>query len=603
MTPSHLPRLVGRTLVCLTLSTLFPISPAHAAFSDQSAAILGGANFSTRSASLADIDNDGDLDLLFQTSGAPALFRNNFINAGGAASLTFTNVSSTMLPSGLSASWSAAWGDYNGDGKVDVFIGQTNSGSTTGTLLKNNGAAGFSNAGAATGLNAPGFAQNVAWGDFNNDHRLDLVIGMEGPVLNQMYLQQAAGTFTPVGAAVGIQTSPGMKSYGMAIGDYDGDGDSDIYISTCTPTGTIRNNFYKNMLKETSTLSFVDVADSNGTQNMSNTYGAQFTDMDDDGRLDLIVAGADGTPSKIYRNDGNGSFTDVDTLTGHPLLTNVGTDLNGLKLVDYDNDGKLDLYFHDNLSGSGNQRLYHNEGNWQFNDVTTAMGLSGLSNTGAGGYDSTWGDINLDGAQDLIDVNNLTATINGHSTNTPEKVFINDAASNGNHWLYVKLAGPSWDTTGIGSSLYATLDLGTAGQVTLRREANTDADTFNQSNVPVHFGLAAADHVDWLRVVWPDGVVQYLHNVAANQYLTLSYSTALSGDFNGDGLVDGNDFAVWQANCGAPFTIQDFNDWKANYGHALPADRATANAVPEPATFAVLITALAACCFLGQARR
>jgi hypothetical protein len=231
------------------------------------------------------------------------------------------------------------------------------------------------------------------------------------------------------------------------------------------------------------------------------------------------------------------------------------------------------------------------------------MGLSGIAITGAGGYDSTWGDINLDGAQDLIDVNNLTATINGHRTDTPEKVFINDAASNGNHWLYVKLLGPSWDTTGIGSSLYATLNLGTDDQVTLRREANTDADTFNQSDVPVHFGLGAADHVDWLRVVWPDGVVQYLHNVAADQYLTLSHSSALSGDFNGDGVVDGGDFLVWQTNFGSPFTMQDFDDWRANFGSALPAELGAAATVPEPAGMALLITALAASCLRGKTMR
>ena len=130
-----------------------------------------------------------------------------------------------------------------------------------------------------------------------------------------------------------------------------------------------------------------------------------------------------------------------------------------LKLVDYDNDGKLDLYFHDNLSGTGNQRLYHNNGNWQFTDVTAAMGLAGTDsngnpNTGAGAYDSVWGDLDKDGDQDLIDTNN--STLNGFAT--PEKAYLNDASTNGNHWLYVKLKGPTWNSTGIGSSLYATMN-------------------------------------------------------------------------------------------------------------------------------------------------
>ncbi len=591
-------RIIAVTAALLTVS-VFAASAALAAFTEQGATVLGGANYSGRSASLADIDNDGDLDLLFQgATGAQQLFRNNVISTG-TPSFTFTNVTSTMLPAGLSNSWSAAWGDYNGDGNIDVFIGQTNSSSTTGTLLRNNGTSGFTNASVATGLNDPGFAQNVAWGDFNNDHRMDLVIGMEGPEKHEMYIQQPNGTFTPMGAAVGLQVPYGTKSYGMAIGDYDGDGDMDIYLSTCS-AGYIRNNFFKNMLKETGTLDFVDVADMNGTQNTHNTYGTQFVDFDNDGKLDLFVTGADGgsynTESKIYRNNGDDTFTDIDTITGHPLLSDIGTDLNGFKAVDYDNDGDLDLYFHDNLSGSGNQKLYRNDGLWQFTDVTSSMGLAGGPNTGAGGYDSAWGDIDLDGDQDLIDPNNSTYS----GTPTPERVFINDASTNGNHWLYVKLEGPNWNTTGIGSSLYATMNTGTPDQLSLRREANTDAGTFNQSDLPVHFGLAAADQVDWLRVVWSDGTVQFLHNVAADQFLTVSYADALQGDFNGDGIVDSADYVVWRENLGAPFTMDDYSIWRSYFGTSLTPGIGTGSAVPEPA--ALMLLAMSSLAFLDHRR-
>ena len=78
-------------------------------------------------------------------------------------------------------------------------------------------------------------------------------------------------------------------------------------------------------------------------------------------------------------------FTDVDTITGHKLLSTNGTDLNGSKAVDYDNDGDLDLYFHDNLASSGNQRLFRNDGNWQFTDVTALRGLEHVAAGGAAG--------------------------------------------------------------------------------------------------------------------------------------------------------------------------------------------------------------------------
>src|SRR4029079_5579981 len=97
-----------------------------------------GFNISGRSASLADIDNDGDLDLLFQASGISSqkLFRNNNVNVGGTASNTFTDVTSTLWPACLASSqWSAAWGDYDGDGKIDVLIGQDNNGLPRGRLM------------------------------------------------------------------------------------------------------------------------------------------------------------------------------------------------------------------------------------------------------------------------------------------------------------------------------------------------------------------------------------------------------------------------------------------------------------------------------------
>jgi VCBS repeat protein/ASPIC/UnbV protein len=591
----------------LGLFLLFAPSSARAVFTDQSAAVLLGANYITRSASLADYDADGDLDLMFQTSVGPKLYRSNFINSGGAASFTYTDVTSTMLPAGLNGGmWSAAWGDYNSDGKVDVMVGAA---SGTGTLLKNNGPAAFTSANVSAGLttanftSSSAFTQNLAWADFNNDHRLDLVIGMEGSKMHQMYLQQANGTFLESGAAVGIQQAFGTKSYGLAVGDYDGDGDMDIYLSTCS-AGNIRNNFYKNMFKESGTLTFVDVADTNGTQNTNNTYGTQFVDMDNDGKLDLVVTGAEndttqlGNPTKIYRNLGNGSFGDVDLITGQPLLSDPGKDLNGLKLVDYDNDGKLDMYFHDNQSPAGNQKLYHNDGNWHFTDVTSAMGLSGLATTGAGGYDSTWGDLDLDGDQDIINTNNSTLAGVGA---TPEKAYINDASTNGNHWLYVKLHGPSWDTTGIGASLYATLNTGTPNQVTLRREANSDADTFNQSDVPVHFGLGSSLFVDKLLIRWSDGTAQVISTILANQYLSVTY---FPGDYNGDNVVDARDYVVWSKGFGTDFTMDDYATWRSHFGAKLVAGAGTVDgaAIPEPTAITMMMAGLAGGVF-GIGRR
>ncbi len=549
-------------------------------FSEQGFSILGGANFNSRSASLADTDNDGDLDLMFQGAfGAQQLYRNNTIGTG---SISFTNVTNT-LPAGLGPSWSAAWGDYNGDGNIDVFVGQSNIGGT-GDVLQGDGQGGFTNASFSVGLEDPGFHQNVAWVDIDNDRDLDLILAMEGPEKHEIYLQGSDGSFTPVGASVGFQEDFGTKAYGMAIGDTDGDGDLDIYISTCHGGNNIRNNFYENQLAQTGTLSFIDISDTNGTQFTKNSYGSEFLDFDDDGDLDLYMTGADGEDSKIFRNDGSNQFTDVDTITGHALLSDTSGDLNGARAVDYDNDGDLDLFFHDHKVFNGNnqaRKLYRNDGNWEFTDVTA---LEGLSETNRGGYDSAWADIDRDGDQDLI-----APTDSGSN----ERVFLSDASDNGNHWLYIELSGPTDNTSGIGASIFATLDKGTPDERTIRREANTNAGTFNQSDLPVHFGLGDASQIDELRIVWPDGTIQLIEDVAVDQYLDIN----TPGDFDGDHDVDADDLAQWlgdfglndesDANLDGSSNGFDFLAWQQQFGNgATPL--AASQTVPEPSGVALL---------------
>ncbi len=500
-------------------------------FTEQGATVLGGLNVSARSGSFADVDNDGDPDLLIATTSSSSrrLLRNNVVELGRS---TFTDISGLLHPVGPNNdSWSAACGDYDGDGDIDVFIGQTNAGGDSGDLLRNDGPAGFNDVSVLTGLDDPGFHQSVAWSDIDRDLDLDLLIAMEGPIeKHELYLHGPPGVFVPVGAAVGFQAPEGVKAYGMAIGDTDGDGDNDVYISTCRADNNIRNNFFENRLVETGSLSFVDIADSNGTQNFTNSYGAEFHDFDDDGDLDLFMVGADAQPTHIFRNDGGNQFVDVATIIGHALLSNPGGDLNGGRAIDYDNDGDLDLFFHDRLAANGQNMarwLYRNDGGWEFVDVTAA---SGLSATNEGAFDSTWADFDLDGDQDLYAANFL---------GWPERFFVSSASTNGNHWLYVRLKGTRHNRTAIGARLYATIHAGTPQQRTLRRDANSNAGTFNQSDVPVHFGLGSAGVIDTLVVVWPNGSTLTRHSVPADQYRTF----LLPGDLDDDGDIDGSDAA------------------------------------------------------------
>jgi enediyne biosynthesis protein E4 len=581
-------------LATLLSTTLVASVSAETHFTDASSTLFNGLSLSVRSASLADIDNDGDLDVFF-IGADRRLMRNNFVESG---TLSFTNITnSNSVPGTVANSWSAAWADYDGDGFVDAFIGQTNNGSSVGAALKNNGGTGFTDVSVAVGLADPGFHQNVGWIDINNDNRLDLIIGMEGPEKHEIYLQDSAGHFTPTGAAAGIQASWGTKAYGTAVGDTDNDGDLDIYISTCNSSFDIRNNFYENRLSQTGVLSFVDIANTNGTQNTPNSYHAEFTDFDDDGLLDLFMVGADQEPTRIFRNLGGNQFQDVAEILGHDLLSDTGGDLNGGRAIDYDNDGDLDLFMHDDLritASSGARpsdqarKLYRNDGNWNFVDVTASVGIA-ASNAGA--YDSTWGDLDRDGDLDLI-----APTASG----SPERIFLSDAATNGNNWLYLRLDGTVDNTTAIGATVFATINEGTPEEKTLRREANTNPGTFNQSDLPVHFGLGDASIIDTLRILWPDGTSQTLHDVAVDQYLTVAFP----GDFDRNGMVDAADLVKWRSDFGVNAGSdangdgvtdgQDFLAWQRSFGAGTTFHTPAANAVPEPHSLALAMLGAAA---------
>ncbi|MEQ8822167.1 MAG: CRTAC1 family protein [Sumerlaeia bacterium] len=486
--------------------------PPATAFTDQGGTLLGGDLYELRSASFADIDNDGDLDILLQGStDSRRLYRNLLIENG---SLAFEDITATHGPAANDTSgWSAAWGDYNGDGLVDVFLGQTNGGSSRGDLFRNDGAAGFTDVSATT-INDPGFAQNVAWADIDNDRDLDLLIAMEGPEKHEVYIQEVDGSFTQSGLATGFQAPFGTKCYGMAIGDPDADGDMDVYLSTCRVGGNIRNNFFENRTVEDGALAFVDIADTNGTQYLPNSYATQFLDFDDDGDLDLFMSGADQEDNKIWRNDGGGAWTDVDTITGTPLTPNNGGDFNGARAIDYDNDGDLDLFFHDHkpFNGVTNARsLFRNEGDWAFVEVTADAGIAALNE---GAYDSAWGDVDNDGDLDLL------APTDG---SFPTRLFLSDASENGNHWVQVRLRGIAPNTRAIGAALYVTVNAGTPQERTYRRDANTNAGAFNQSDTPVHFGLGAASVIDRLRIVWPGGREQVIDNPAVDMLHVIDF--------------------------------------------------------------------------------
>jgi hypothetical protein len=145
--------------------------------------------------------------------------------------------------------------------------------------------------------------------------------------------------------------------------------------------------------------------------------------------------------------------------------------------------------------------------------------------------------------------------------------------------------------------VYATIHAGTPEEKTLRRENNTNAGTFNQSDLPIHLGLGDASMIDVLKIVWPDGTVQILHDLAVDRYLHVAFP----GDFNGDRIVNGADLLVWRNHVGVDGGADadgdgdtdgaDFLAWQRGVRMGASATAAT-GAVPEPASAALLVSSV-----------
>ena len=273
----------------------------------------------------------------------------------------------------------AAWVDFDGDGDDDLYV--ANDGEAN-KLYRNNGNGTFTDLASAAGVADTGKGRGPAWGDYDNDGDQDLYVSNYGQA-NLLYRNNGDGTFTDVTSAAGVGDTG--NGFGTSWGDYDGDGDLDLHVANSGQA----NKLYRNNGDDT----FTDVTTAAGVGDTGNSQGSSWGDYDDDGDLDLYVANV-GQANKLYRNNGDGTFTDVTTAAG---VGDTGGG-RGMAWVDYDNDGDLDLY----VANYGQANLlYRNNADGTFTDVASA---AGVADTG----DSTgpaWTDVNSDGHLDLYQVN------------------------------------------------------------------------------------------------------------------------------------------------------------------------------------------------------
>ena len=491
---------------------------------------------------LFDYNNDGLLDIFFTNGAAipslekngPAYWNRLFRNNGDG---TFTDVTEKAGLQGLGYSMGVAAGDYDNDGFVDLYV----TGFNRNQLLHNNGDGTFTDVTDKAGVGGMvpqiGKAWSVAagWFDYNNDGLLDLFVtnylsysigkaklcAQEGlpaycsPVdflgtPNILYRNNGDGTFTDVSEETGISKYVG-KGMGMAFADYDNDGFTDIFVAN----DTFENYLFHNKGDGT----FTNVALGSGVA--YNAFGnaiagmaADFRDIDNDGRPDIFETAMFGEGFPLYRNLGDGLFTDVTAASGLAALTSRSTAW-GVGVFDFDNDGMKDLFTTNSDILDNSMRLAHrpyplpnrvfrNLGNLKFEDLSTKAGAS--FRVPAPHRGAAFGDLNNDGKIDVV-VN----VLNG----SPE-IWMN-RSRNHNHWIILKLVGVKSNRDGLGSRVKITTSSGTQ-----YNQATTTVGYNSSSDKRVHFGLGNSAVVNSIELNWPSGTKQVLKNVKADRILTIT---------------------------------------------------------------------------------
>lgn len=457
----------------------------------------------------ADFDGDGHLDMF--TVGIHV--RHAFYGGdgeGGFADLT----EAAGLADGRGG-WSATAADYDNDGDPDLYVTRDAwEGRAPNSLFRNEKVAGgvlrFAAVGSAAGVDDPDDSFHAAWADVDGDGWVDLYVadGITGTGAgNKLFINRRDGSsFDERGEPLGVAGTG--KTLGVAFGDYDADGDLDLYV--------VNVGGPNNLLRNEGGTRFTDVTAEAGVERpIQASYVAFFTDYDVDGDLDLFVSTmchydhfvesqvtgrAAGPRTHLYRNDGP-RFVEVGAELG--LRRSFGSMGAGYGDIDY--DGRVDLY----LSNGGpemarleSNTLYHNREDG-FADITASAGVGNLGK----GHGATFADFDADGDLDLY------AGIGGHH---PGDVWANSLYRNdghSNHWIGFHLLGGTSNRGAIGARLVLhSGDYTSAAQV-------SSGDGFGSGNSPgVEFGLGHRRAVDSVEIHWPSGGVTRLDAPAVDRF-------------------------------------------------------------------------------------
>ena len=437
-----------------------------------------------------DYNNDPYLDLFVansQQGGLNFLYRNN-------GDGTFTKISTGSIVTDGGNSLGCAWGDYDNDGSLDLFVANGGGGSLgTNSLYRNNGNDTFTKITSGVVVTDAKVSFKGAWSDYNHDGFLDLFVGDNGGGKNALYRNNGDGNFTKITS--GSIVNEGGSSIPCAWADYDNDGFPDLFVGNRQGA----NFLYRNQGDGT----FVKVTSGSIVNDAGHSIGCTWGDYDNDGFLDLFVSNggiAFPTNNFLYHNNGDGTFAKVTT---GAIVTDVGNFIS-CAWGDYDNDGFLDLFVTRQL-GQGNV-LYHNNGDGTFARVTEGSIVNDRGNS----VGCAWGDYDNDGFLDLF-------VTNGAFGGENQTNFLYRNNGNNNNWIKIKLVGTVSNRAAIGAKVRIKATIGGRSITQLREVASGVG-----GQILAHFGLGDATNIDLVRIEWPSSTVQELHYVAVKQFLTVT---------------------------------------------------------------------------------
>jgi hypothetical protein len=360
-------------------------------FSSDVASLAGvSANSSAYFTEFADYDKDGDLDLLIGSSSTSAESK-LYSNDGDG---TFTDVTASTIGSVKMSLGGMAFVDYDKDGDLDIIMASGSSSANSKILQNNNGV--YTDVATAAGVTTSSAIKSLSVVDYDNDGDMDLYFTSQAGE-NKLYSNDADGTFTDVTAIAGIGGNSTTQDQQALWGDFDKDGDLDLFVAVNNSNSAFANSkYYTQNVDHTFTET---TATAIGNISMT-TVDAVVGDYDGDGDLDIFIAGSVDN-NKLLQNDGTGKFTDVTLSAG--VAGNSAAKIYGAEFADIDSDGDLDII----TTGVNTTTIYLNNGNGTFSDATTA---SGISNAVAG-RDIAVVDIDGDTDNDLVVISSSSPLI------------------------------------------------------------------------------------------------------------------------------------------------------------------------------------------------